>query len=329
MVASSALVAALVSTGFISLAPNLILFAFPGFAKDGAIEGSTILSMGQALAAGGLLGDVFLHTMPEASDEDAGLWVLAGFFIFLIMDMFIRSIEDDSDHQAHSPTNSTTTNGTDHTKKRSAWSMMFTSSILLNLTADALHNFTDGLAIGASFAAAGEDHSTWQALLASRGGLATLSILLHEIPHELGDYCILLKNGFSKMEAIATQFLTAIAAFIGTFVGLWAASTWPGVNYITAGGFIYLASVTILPKVLEEHKASFLFRLCQLVAFLTGVGFLYSVSFLEGEHGHGHSHQHGHAFHDKSDHHDDHDHHECNHDHEGHHHHHHEHGHEL
>jgi zinc transporter 7 len=335
MVASSALVAAFLSTGFISLAPNLILFAFPGYANDGAVEGSKVLSLGQALAAGGLLGDVFLHTMPEASDEDAGLWVLAGFFIFLIMDMIIRSIEDDHDHDAHAPTDSTTTKGKGDQceKKRSAWSMMFSSSILLNLTADALHNFTDGLAIGASFAAAGENHSTWQALLASRGGLATLSILLHEIPHELGDYCILLQNGFSKMEAIATQFLTAIAAFVGTFVGLWAASTWPGVNYITAGGFIYLASVTILPKVLQEHKASLLFRLCQLTAFLTGIGFLYSVSFLEGEHSHGHSHQHsGHAIHDVSGHqqdhgHHEHDHHQCNHDHEGHHHH--SHGHEL
>lgn len=315
---SSAFAAALVSTGFISLAPNLILFAFPGVAKEGAIRGSLVLAMGQALAAGGLLGDVFLHTMPEANEQAAGLWVLAGFSLFLIMDMLIRSLEGDVDHH-HSHTNTKTDNDDKPATTRSAISMMFSSSILLNLTADALHNFTDGLAIGASFATAGGNHSTWQAMLASRGGTATLSILLHEIPHELGDYCILLKNGFTKNEAIATQFFTAIAAFVGTFVGLWAASTWPGVNYITAGGFVYLASVTILPKVLEERKSSLLFRSCQLIAFLLGIGFLFSVSLLEGEHGHGHSHQHTeHAVHEEI-HHQGHDHGQCNHEHHGHH----------
>lgn len=290
-----------------------------------------ILSMGQALAAGGLLGDVFLHTMPEAGDgDDAGLWVLAGFFIFLVMDMFIRwlDVEHSHDHDhSHAAAKVTNVNGeqvSEKPKKRSLLSMMFSSSILLNLTADALHNFTDGLAIGASFATAGADHSSWQSLLASRGGLATLSILFHEIPHELGDYCILLKSGFSKTEAIAMQFLTAIAAFVGTFVGLWAAATWPGVNYITAGGFVYLASVTILPNVLEEGKPSFLFRVSQLAAFLIGIGFLYSVSLMEGEDGHGHSHGHNqHALHEE-DHHQ-----ECQHDHDHEGHHHHGHGHEL
>jgi solute carrier family 39 (zinc transporter), member 7 len=334
MVSSSALAAALLSTGFISLVPNVILFAFPGFADEGAIKGSLILAMGQALAAGGLLGDVFLHTMPEANEDAAGLWVLAGFSLFLIMDMLIRSLEGDDDHhQSH--TNTKTNNDEKLPTKRSAISIMFSSSILLNLTADALHNFTDGLAIGASFATAGVNHSTWQAMFTSRGGTATLAILLHEIPHELGDYCILLKNGFTKNEAIATQFFTATAAFVGTFVGLWAASTWPGVNYITAGGFVYLAAVTILPKVLEERKASFLFRLCQLIAFLIGIGFLFSVSLLEGEDGHGHSHQHNeHAVHEEihhqEHHHQGHDHGQCNHEHHGHHDHHdHGHGHEL
>lgn len=323
MVSSSALAAALISTGFISLAPNLILFAFPGFAKEGAIRGSLVLAMGQALAAGGLLGDVFLHTMPEADEEAAGLWVLAGFSLFLIMDMLIRSLEGDDDHH-HSDTK--TTNEDKPSTSRSAISIMFSTSILLNLTADALHNFTDGLAIGASFATAGGNHSTWQAMLASRGGTATLSILLHEIPHELGDYCILLKNGFTKNEAIATQFFTAIAAFVGTFIGLWAASTWPGVNYITAGGFVYLAAVTILPNVLEERKASLLFRSCQLIAFFLGIGFLFSVSLLEGEHSHGHSHHHNeHAVHELI-HDQEHDHGQCNHEH-GHHDH--GHGHEL
>jgi zinc transporter 7 len=328
ILASSALVAALVSTGFISLAPNLILFAFPGFAEEGAAEHSVILSTGQALAAGALLGDVFLHTVPEAGgDEYAGLWVLLGFTCFLIMDLVIHSLDTAHDHADHGHS-TPATNGLKTEKKPVAESstlkLVFSSSIILNLTADALHNFTDGLAIGASFATA-SDHSsstTWQSLLTSRGGLATLSVLFHEIPHELGDYCILLKHGFSKTQAIAAQFGTALAAFLGAMVGVWAASTWSGVTYITAGGFVYLASVSILPEVLEEgRKSGALFRVLQLLAFLMGVGFLFSVSLIDADdHGQHHNSLHHHHSHtqdlsDEQNNHGGHNHHHHVHDH--------------
>ena len=57
----------------------------------------------------------------------------------------------------------------------------------LNLAADFTHNFTDGLAIGASF-------------LVSRnlGIITTLTILLHEVPHEIGDFAILVQSGCNK-----------------------------------------------------------------------------------------------------------------------------------
>jgi zinc transporter ZupT len=60
------------------------------------------------------------------------------------------------------------------------------SSGWLNLIADSLHNFTDGCAIGASF-------------VSGNGGLATatlVSVLFHEIPHELGDFVILVESGY-------------------------------------------------------------------------------------------------------------------------------------
>ena len=60
-------------------------------------------------------------------------------------------------------------------------------SAYLNLVADCTHNFTDGLAIGASF-------------LVSRnvGLITTLTIFLHEIPHEIGDFAILIQSGCTK-----------------------------------------------------------------------------------------------------------------------------------
>lgn len=311
MVSSNALAAALISTGIISLAPNLLLFAFPGVANA---ADSPILSLGQALAAGSLLGDVFLHTLSHATEkDDAGFWVLVGFTIFLIMDMLIRSMQGGNQHDHAVGTEKETP-----LAQSNQQTSLFTHTVVLNLTADALHNFTDGLAIGASFAVSSAAGSI-QSLLASRGGLATLSIFFHEIPHELGDYCVLFKGGFSKNQAILAQFGTAVAAMIGTVVGVYAVESWGGIVYITAGGFLYLAAVNLLPEVLEHSSVKM--RLGQILAFLIGIAFLYAVHLLEGHDAHdGHAHSHHvHEFiHDEArlmqDSHDHHD-HDCEHDH--------------
>jgi zinc transporter 7 len=324
MVATNAIVAALCSTFLISLAPNAFLLAFPDYAS-GEGEGSQYLSLGQALAAGGLLGDVFLHTIPHAGDShDTGLWIMLGFTIFLTADVMLRSL---GGHQHHSH-NGGSRDDDDDKKSHGHHDDHKTATISLNLAADALHNFTDGLAIGASFSMAGNhnEHASILSLMQSRGGLATLSILFHEIPHELGDFAILVKNGFSKNQAILAQFGTAVAALVGTLVGLMLEGfAGESLIFITAGGFVYLAAVSILPEILEESGTSFRFRLAQLACFGIGIAFMHAVSLLEsmdGDHGHGHSHGHHHHDVEHKEHHDEHhddghnDHHEHNsHDH--------------
>jgi zinc transporter 7 len=183
MVSSTAVIAALLSTGLISLVPNLILLAFPNYAV-GEGSSSPFLTLGQALAAGGLLGDVFLHTLPSASGgvESVELMVLLGFTIFLMVDMLIRSLGGGHSH-SH-------TDEADDEKKHNGHTHQGKprkSVVVLNLVADALHNFTDGLAIGASFALSNtqEDMSV-TSLLLSRGGLATLSIMCHEVSEAWG-----------------------------------------------------------------------------------------------------------------------------------------------
>lgn len=61
----------------------------------------------------------------------------------------------------------------------------------LNLAADFTHNFTDGLAIGASFLVS-----------PAVGAVTTLTILLHEVPHEIGDFAILVQSGCTKKKVI-------------------------------------------------------------------------------------------------------------------------------
>lgn len=113
-----------------------------------------------------------------------------------------------------------------------------------------------------------------------------------------------MRAGYSKYQAVQAQFMTAIAAMLGTIVALYFADGWVGERllYVTAGGFIYLATVTILPEVLEDDRHSASFRLAQLAAFLAGIGFLYLVYLMEeygesnsphdgtSQHGHGHAH---------------------------------------
>ena len=110
---------------------------------------------------------------------------------------------------------------------------------------------TDGLAIGASFAS-GETHGL--------GMAAFLSVLFHEIPHELGDFAILIKSGLTRGEAIQAQFITALAAFLGTITSLVGANNSEAMRVLllswTAGGFLYISTSGMIPTVLESDSGA-------------------------------------------------------------------------
>lgn len=87
-------------------------------------------------------------------------------------------------------------------------------SAYLNLFGDFTHNITDGLAMAASFYSS-----------PALGAVTTIATFCHEIPHEIADYSILIKSGFTKSQAMGSQFFTAVGAFVGTFLGIWIAET--------------------------------------------------------------------------------------------------------
>lgn len=141
----------------------------------------------------------------------------------------------------------------------------------LNLAADFTHNFTDGLAIGASYLAGN-----------SIGLVTTITILLHEVPHEIGDFAILIKSGCSKRKAMALQLLTAVGALSGTIIALLGTNgeAAPWVLPFTAGGFIYIATVSVLPELLEE-STKLLQSLKEIAALLAGVGLMIIIASCE------------------------------------------------
>ncbi|WVW80386.1 hypothetical protein I302_102367 [Kwoniella bestiolae CBS 10118] len=141
-------------------------------------------------------------------------------------------------------------------------------SAYLNLFGDFTHNITDGLAMAASFYSS-----------PALGAVTTIATFCHEIPHEIADYSILIKSGFTKSQAMGSQFFTAVGAFVGTFLGIWIAETSGAGNKeivievgqglfgtsvgagelvipMTAGGFLYIASVSVIPELLEESRSA-------------------------------------------------------------------------
>ena len=119
----------------------------------------------------------------------------------------------------------------------------------LNLVADAVHNFTDGAAVGAAFLAGGP----------AAGYAKTLAMLAHEVPQEIGDFGVLVSAGFSVFDALRLNLAAASTAVAGTLVALVLCDdsgqaggrykpTWIDgacVEGFTAGGFVYVAAATM------------------------------------------------------------------------------------
>jgi zinc transporter 13 len=187
-------------------------------------KAKNILNCLLSFAIGSLLGDVFLHLLPETwshinfSPTCSGLWLILGLLSCFLVEKCCAKTED-SQHQV---------------------------TAIMNLIANLVDNFTHGLAVGGSF------------LVSIKFGcLTTFAILVHEIPHEISDFAILLRADFNRWSAVKAQLLTALGGILGATVALIAnsgaledGSIW--ILPFTAGGFLNIALVQILPELLKE-----------------------------------------------------------------------------
>ncbi|XP_061449302.1 metal cation symporter ZIP14 isoform X2 [Rhineura floridana] len=110
---------------------------------------------------------------------------------------------------------------------------------------DGLHNFIDGLAIGASFTV-----SVFQGISTS------VAILCEEFPHELGDFVILLNAGMSIQQALFFNFISACCCYLGLAFGILAGSHFSA-NWIFAlagGMFLYIALADMFPEMNEVSR---------------------------------------------------------------------------
>lgn len=144
---------------------------------------------------------------------------------------------------------------------------------------DALHNFIDGLAIGASFTVS-----------VLTGFSTSTAIVCEEFPHELGDFVILLNAGMSIPQAIFFNLLSAVSCYVGLVFGILLGSNFaPNAIFAIAGGmFLYIALADMFPEMdsiaREQRRTSskIIFFLIQNAGLLTGFAIILLITMFAG-----------------------------------------------
>jgi len=182
-----------------------------------------------------------------------------------------------------------------HSHLHSAPSNM-SSVALMVITGDGIHNLADGLAIGAAFADG------------YMSGISTsIAVLCHELPHEIGDFAMLLKAGMTIKQAVFYNILSSVLALIGMVLGLLLGTVEdfsPWIFTATAGIFLYVALVDMMPELSSGHAhpiadsqphSNWLELILHMFGMLLGVGIMLLIAIYEhdikdalSEHQHAH-----------------------------------------
>ena len=183
-------------------------------------------------AAGALLAATFLDVLPEALEageiNPVLVAALCGFLFFFVLERGLSWF-----HHHH-----TAGESHDHTQ-RNVW---------LIVIGDTLHNFLDGLAIGAAFLVS-----------PATGIVTTIAIAAHEIPQELGDFGLMMAKGMRNSRVLLVNIVSALVTVVGASLVFGLGSELPIPEWmllaITAGFFLYIAASDIIPTIhAERHR---------------------------------------------------------------------------
>jgi len=195
------------------------------YGKKGA---ATLQRIAVPFAAGALLAAAFLDLLPEAVEignpRPVLMLALVGLVSFFVLERSLSWFHHHHDDEGHSA------------KRQN------TSLIIIG---DTLHNFIDGLAIGAAFLV---DPAV--------GVVTTMAIAAHEIPQEIGDFGLLLSKGMKRRDVLLVNVISALATVIGAAI-VYGFGGQIGISEsvllaLTAGFFIYIAASDIIPTIHAE-----------------------------------------------------------------------------
>ena len=189
-----------------------------------------------SLAVGALLGAALLNLLPEAFESHADqhalfATLLAGILGFFLLEKALlwRHAHFDGVAQKQEPGGGS----------RSGTLILF---------GDGLHNFTDGILIAAAF------------LTDPTLGLsATIAIIAHEIPQEIGDFMVLLHSGYSRARALWFNLLSSLTAVLGGVLGYFVLKQMqelvPYMLALSAASFLYIAVADLIPEMQRRWDA--------------------------------------------------------------------------
>lgn len=178
-------------------------------------------------AAGALLAAAFTDLLPEAlhdNEPEAILrWALGGILLFFVLERGLRWFHHHHEHANESDVNKS-----------------------LIVIGDIIHNFIDGLAIGAAFLVS-----------PATGIIATIAVAAHEIPQEIGDFGLLLSKGMRRKTVLLINILSSLATVVAAVMIFVLGSEFNiptgGLLAVTAGFFIYIAVSDIIPTIHAER----------------------------------------------------------------------------
>lgn len=174
-------------------------------------------------AAGALLAATFFDLLPEAIEQTAEgtatRWMLAGIVSFFLLEHFLHWFHHHDDHHDQVP-----------------------MPAPLIIIGDTIHNFLDGIAIGAAFL-----------INVPTGIVAAVAVAAHEIPQEIGDFGLLLKVGYDRRRVLVINALSALMSTAGALLTYWIGTqnSLPlgELLALTAGMFLYIAASDLIPAI--------------------------------------------------------------------------------
>jgi zinc and cadmium transporter len=218
------------------------LISFVGLVFIGLKENllNRILTILIGFASGSLLGNAFLHLLPEAVEQlptTTFYYTIIGIVFFFGLEKFLYWRHC---HEGKCPVH------------------MF---VYLNLFGDGIHNLIDGMIVAATYLASFQ-----------LGFTTTLAVIFHEIPQEVGDFGVLIYGGLGRRKALTYNFISALTAILGALVTYYlviiqnlSALLLP----FAAGGFIYIAATDLLPELHKKPEPSAAFT--QLISIISGI----------------------------------------------------------
>lgn len=205
------------------------------------------------------------HTHPTDEGFWFGVMALVGILGFLVLERIMVLLTDMCTHKSHSSVasksdaetnNNTNANKADgvslsniadphlhdhqnhHQHQHHHLTSKTKSFMFMIITGDGLHNFFDGIAIGVSYGSS-----------VAVGFSTSIAILCHELPHEIGDFAVLIKSGMTIKRAVLYNTLSSILCLLGATTGVYIGKIEVGwVSALIAGMFLYISLVDMVPQ---------------------------------------------------------------------------------